>query len=208
MPNPEIDENRQADRLAGLVLIVAAALSVLAMGHHPTGAHATGGVADYVHGTMIVVICALFFGFVHFVRRRGTMRPVILAGLIAYAVSLAADIGAATINGAVVPALAARGGDALDHDIALLCWETNQALARMGVHATGTAFAFWSVDLLHRGAGVNRAIALAGLAAGLGPMIALAGGWATLDLTGAFAIYAVHAAWAVLIGAQLRRGAL
>lgn len=208
MPNPEIDENRQADRLAGLVLIVAAALSVLAMGHHPTGAHATGGVADYVHGTMIVVICALFFGFVHFVRRRGTMRPVILAGLIAYAVSLSADIGAATINGAVVPALAARGGDALDHDIAILCWETNQALARMGVYATGTAFAFWSVDLLRRGAGVNRAIALAGLAAGLGPMIALAGGWATMDLAGAFAIYAVHAVWAVLIGAQLRRGAL
>ena len=31
-------------RLAGFILIAAAALSVLAMGHHPTGAHAPGGV--------------------------------------------------------------------------------------------------------------------------------------------------------------------
>lgn len=206
MPNPDTYENR--DRLAGLILIAAAALSVLAMGHHPTGAHATGGVADYVHGTMIVVVCVLFFGFVYFCRRREMMRPAILAGLIAYAVSLAAHIGAATINGAVVPALAARGGDALGHDIAMLCWETNQALARMGVYATGTAFALWSVDLLRRDRGANRAIALAGLAAGLGPMIALASGLTTMDLAGAFVIYAVHAAWAVLIGTQLYRRAL
>ena len=164
-------------QLAGFVMIAAAALSVLAMGHHPTGAHATGGVGDYVHGTMIIVVCALFFGFTCFTQRRGIMRPAILAGLIAYAISLAAHIGAATINGAIVPALAARGHDALGHDIALLCWEANQALARMGVYATGTAFLLWSVDLLLSGRGQHRILAIAGLVAGIGPMVALATGW-------------------------------
>lgn len=195
-------------RLAGFVMIAAAALSVLAMGHHPTGAHATGGVGDYVHGTMIIVVAALFFGFTCFAQRRGITRPAILAGLIAYAISLAAHIGAATINGAIVPALAARGHDALGHDIALLCWEANQALARMGVYATGTAFLFWSADLLTHGRGQERILAIAGLVAGIGPMVALAAGWVAMDVTGAFIVYVVHALWAVLVGIQLVRRAL
>lgn len=195
-------------RLAGFILIAAAALSVLAMGHHPTGAHATGGVGDYVHGTMIMVVCALFFGFTCFAQHRGIMRPAILAGLIAYALSLAAHVGAATINGAIVPALAARGHDALSHDIAVLCWEANQALARMGVYATGTAFLFWSGDLLLGGRGKDRILAILGLGAGIGPMVALAAGWITMDLAGAFIVYVVHALWASLVGVQMVRRAL
>ncbi len=195
-------------RLAGFVMIAAAALSVLAMGHHPTGAHATGGVGDYVHGTMIIVVAALFFGFTCFAQRRGITRPAILAGLIAYAISLAAHIGAATINGAIVPALAARGHDALGHDIALLCWEANQALARMGVYATGAAFLFWSADLLTHDRDQDRVLAIAGLVAGIGPMVAMAAGWIAMDVTGAFIVYVVHALWAVLVGIQLVRRAI
>ncbi|NNC73746.1 MAG: hypothetical protein HKN78_12855 [Sphingomonadaceae bacterium] len=198
----------EGERLAGGVMIAAALLSVLAMGHHPSGAHATGGIGDYVHGAMIVLISALFFCFAKFAQRRGIARPLILAGLVAYAISLAAHIGAATINGAIVPALAASGHDALGHDIALLCWEANQALARMGVYATGTAFACWSADLILRGGTANRILGVAGLLAGVGPMIAIGGGLASMDLAGAMAIYAVHGLWAALIGIQFIRRAL
>lgn len=207
-----VDEDHRnipdASGVAGIVLIAAGLLSIFAMGHHPVGTHATGGVGDYVHGAMITLAAALFFGFALFARKRGTGRPLILAGLVAYAVSLAAHIGAATINGAIVPALAARTGSAIDQDIALLCWEANQALARMGVYATGAAYTLWSVDLILRGPMANRLVGVAGLLAGIGPMVAIASGSVSMDLAGAMAIYAVHALWAALVGIQLLRRAI
>ncbi|HEV2816807.1 MAG TPA: hypothetical protein VGW40_06255 [Allosphingosinicella sp.] len=127
------------DRIAGGALIGAALSSVLAMAHHPTSAHA-GALGPIVHGTMIVLLAATAFGFAHFALRRGAGRPAILAGLVAYALSVVVTIGAATINGFIVTALAARG--VTNHDLFLFAWEANQALARLGVYATAAAFAF------------------------------------------------------------------
>ena len=52
-----------ADRIAGGALIAAAALSVLAMAHHPTGAHGGAGMAGFIHGAMIVLLTVTTFGF-------------------------------------------------------------------------------------------------------------------------------------------------
>ena len=193
-----------ADRIAGAALLASAAGTVLAMAHHPTGLHGGGGLAGAVHGAMLALLLASAFGFVHFARRRGLGRPAVLAGLVVYGASLFVHAGAATLNGFVVPALAGRGDAAVGHDLFLFAWETNQALARLGVFATGAAFILWGADLLRD----RRWLGAAGIAAGLLPAAALAGGWIAMNVAGAFLAYAVHGAWAALVGIELvRRGA-
>jgi len=196
-----------ADRTAGAVLIVAAAGTVVAMGHHPSSAH-SGGLGGLVHGAMVALAAMLGFGFTQFARRRSLDRPAILAGLVAYAIGLFAHVAAATINGFVVPALAGRGAGAVGHDIFLLAWESNQALARLGVFAAGAAFILWSIDLLRRGGRATRLVGGAGLVAGAAPAILIAAGLLTMDVAGAAAVYAAHAAWSILVGVQLARGEL
>jgi hypothetical protein len=196
---------RNADRIAGGALIGAAALSVLAMAHHPTGADA-GALGPIVHGTMIAVLMVTAFGFAHFALRRGLGRPAILAGAIAYAVSVVVTIGAATINGFVVTALAARG--VANRDLFLFAWEANQALAAIGVFATAAAFAGWSLDFLRRPGLEAKAIGALGLAAGPGVAALLATGAIRMDVAGAGIAYAAFALWGVLVGQHLVRGKL
>ena len=125
-----MSDHRSADRIAGAALIAAAASSVLAMAHHPTSAHG-GALGAIVHGVMIVLLAVTAFGFAHFAIRRGLGRPAMLAGLVAYGLCGFGHVGAATIGGFVVPALAARGDDSVGHDIFLLAWESNQASRKM-----------------------------------------------------------------------------
>jgi hypothetical protein len=193
-------EQRNGDRIAGSALIGAAALSVLAMAHHPASANA-GPIGPIVHGTMIAAAAILAFGFAHFARRRGLARPEILAGLVAYAIGLGVTIGAATINGFVVPALAGRA--IADRNVFLLAWEANQALARIGVFATGAAFALWALDFLRRPGFEAKAIGASGLAAGLVPPALLALGATDMHVAGAFIAYAAFAAWSVAVGIHL-----
>jgi hypothetical protein len=122
------EANKVGDRIGGIALIAAAAGTVLAMGHHPSGAHGGGGLAGLVHGAMIALLGVLAFGFARFCQRRGLDRPLILAGLSAYLASFLAHLGAATINGFVVPALA--GGPPISHDVLRFAWHSNQALAK------------------------------------------------------------------------------
>ena len=198
-------DERNSDRIAGGALIGAAAVSVLAMAHHPTSAHA-GAIGPAVHGTMIAVLIALTFGFAHFALRRGLGRPAILAGLVAYAASGVVTIGAATISGFVVPALAERG--VADRDVFLFAWEAGQALARLGVYATAAAFACWSLDFLSRPGLEAKAIGAIGLLAGPGLAALLAAGAIRMDVAGAQIAYAAFVLWGVLVGLHLVRGKL
>ena len=203
------EEERTAvpgDRIAGITLASAAAASVLVMAHHPADAH-SAALGGMVHAAMIVLLSATTFGFAHFWVRRGLGQPLILAGLVAYMLSLFGHIGAATINGFVVPALAI-GHDNVGHDIFVFAWESNQALARLGVFATSFAFVFWAVDFLRRVGIEPRIIGLAGLAAGFVPAFLLLSGSIAMDLAGAFIVYGLQAAWSVLVGLHLLRGKL
>jgi hypothetical protein len=199
-------EHRIADRIAGGAMIGAAALSVLAMAHHPTHIDGNGGLNGFIHATMIVLVTTTFFGFAHFALRRGVARPAVLAGLIAYAISLFAHIGAATINGFVVPALASRG--VTDHGLYLFAWEANQALAGLGVYATAAAYSLWALDCLRRPGLEPKALGALGLVAGLVPASLLGAGAIRMDVAGAILAYALFSAWAVLVGAHIYRGRL
>ena len=203
----DVADQEGADRIAGGALIAGSLLSVLAMAHHPDHVD-PGGLVGIVHGAMIVLMSVIAFGFAHFALRRGLGRPAILAGLIAYFIGLVADLGAGTTNGFIVPALAARGADLSGHDVFLLAWEANQALARLGVFATAAAFTFWSIDFLRRAGLEPKAIGGLGLLAGLAPAILLATGATDMHVAGAFMAYAAFAAWGAIVGMHLLRGKL
>lgn len=192
----------------GASLAAAAILAVVAMAHHPTAAHGSRS-GDFVHAAMILLLAVMFWAFAFYSLRRGIERPAVLAGLVAYGLSLVAHFGAAVINGFLVPALAARGHGAVGHDTFLLAWETNQALARLGVYATGVAYLAWSWDLLRRPLPDARAssamLAAVGLLAGAGPALALLLGDLGMDLRTARMVYAAHTLWAAMIGVQLAR---
>lgn len=196
---------RNADTVAGTAMIAAAAGTLVAMGHHPSGAHGGSGLAGVVHASMIALLGLLAFGFGHLARRRGLDRPAVLAGLVTYGIALFGHVGAATINGFAVPALAARG--ITTHDLFLFAWEMNQALAALGVYATAVAYLFWSADFISDSR--TRLLGALGLAAAIVPAALLASGAIRLDVTGAFISYAVQVGWAALVGLHLlRNGAL
>ena len=202
----EIADNIGADRIAGGALVAGSLLSVLVMAHHPEHVD-PNGIVGLVHGAMIALMSVTAFGFAHFALRRGVAKLAILAGLIAYFIALVADIGAGTINGFVVPALASHGAALSGRDVFLLAWESNQALARLGVFATAAAFTFWSVDFLRRPGLEPRMIGGLGLLAGLVPAGLLAAGLTDMHLAGAFAAYAAFALWGAIVGVHLvRRG--
>lgn len=196
------DEFGMRDRIGGAALIVAAAGTVLAMAHHPSGMHG-GPLGQIVHGAMIALLGLLTFGFLRFAQLRGFDRPLILIGIIAYVVSLLAHVGAATINGFIVPGLVG-GQPPVSHDILRFAWHANQALAKLGVFATGIAYVAWGAELSRETR--TRWIGLAGIVAGIVPAALLAAGAIRLDVAGAFIAYATHAAWAVLLGGAMLTG--
>lgn len=195
------------DRAAGIALIVAGAGAVLGMSHHPT-ALAPGDTSRIVHAAMILFLAMTGFGLIRFATRLGMLRTTVLAGFIAYAIAFFANIGAATISGFIVPALAQRGFITQSPDVLRLTWEANQALAWLGVLATGAAFAFWSLQLLGRKDWDGRAAGALGLLAGFLPIALLAAGWLEMKVAGAYIVYGIHAAWTAVIGLQLYRGKL
>jgi len=194
-----------SERAGGVALIAAAAGTVLAMSHHPTGAH-SGVLGAAVHTAMILLVGLTAFGFAAFAAVRGPARALILAGAVAYALALFGHVGAATINGFVVPALVGRDGTPVSHDIFLLAWEANQALAKLGVVAGGLAILLWSIDFLGRAGREARAIGIAGLIAGAAPPALLLAGLIEMNVAGAFIAYALQGAWGAAVGFHMARG--
>jgi hypothetical protein len=152
---------------------------------------------------MIVLLNVILFGFAHFSIRRGADKPLVLMGLVAYAVSAGAHVTAATVNGFIVPALAARR---LPHDFFALARDTNQAFAALGVYATSAAFAFWAAHLLLSGKPLDRALAFVGITCGAFAAVGLASGAVKLDVAGAFKIYGAHAIFSFLVGWRMAAG--
>lgn len=208
------DESRsiaspETGRFAGGVLLVAAILTIVAMGHHPSG-HESGGtgvamtLGGFIHATMIVLLAANLWGLTIFTARQ-RLGGWMLAGILAYGVSFIGHLFAALINGFIVPAVAAGLDHAASGDLFVLLWQSNQAAAELGIYAASVAFAVWSVFLLRRKKAEDLIIGGLGLFAAIAPAAALFLGAITLDVDGAFVAYSVHAAWTGLVGLQMLR---
>lgn len=199
-------------RTGGGILLSTALLAIAAMAHHPTGLDGSGAALGmtpgaFIHTTMIVLISGMFWGFVVFAVRQA-LGGWMVAGLVAYGIGFVANLFAATINGFIVPAVAARVDHAASGDLFVLLWHSNQAAANVGVYAASAAFLIWSARLLERKTAGDRVVGGLGLLAALGPGAALFTGALSLDVAGAMIAYGVHAAWAGLVGLQMLRGSL
>jgi hypothetical protein len=192
-------EHPQLKRDGGIALVLGAIASVILMMNHPSGAHG-GPAGGIVHGGMILALGAMTFGFVAFVLGRGP-RTAVLVGMIAYAISFAAHVGAATINGFAVPAMAAWPHGAPGHDVFLLAWLLNQSLAGLGIFATGLAYLCWAFELRRD----QPAIAGLGVLAGVVPAALLGSGLIKLDVHGALLAYGLHGLWALALGVVMFR---
>ena len=172
------------------------------MSHHPT--HLGSGLVEFVHGAMIVLAALATYGLAHMALRRGIGRPAQLMGLIAWGITLFATIGAATIDGFLIPALAAHPGTA--HDAFVLAWELNQAFARLGVAATGAALLLWSYGFLAHRSWAARLVGGFGVLLGAAPVALLALGSVRMNVAGALLVYSGHALWMAMLGLYLWSG--
>lgn len=194
---------------AGVAIAVAAVASIFVLTHHPTSGHhqVSGLIADMmrsaavdrlVHGTMIVLVGALLYGLTVFSLRRGLRDEPVLAALIAYALGVIALIGAALVDGFVIPliaaAYAADPAQSPAQAVALfrLCFAAIQAATDLGLVAQSVAIVLWSVGLV-RSAGAARIVGILGVAA-LYPPIAL-GMHGTVSAHLLVGIVAAQAAW-------------
>jgi hypothetical protein len=204
-------------RRAGIVLAACAALAVVAIAFHPfvtvRGAapalaqiHAFALIDRLVHGALIVISVGLFFGLVVFAMQRGLQREPVLIGLIAYALGLIALIGAALIDGFLVPAVAARFDAtpaALPMAAALFAFAGSaiQVLTKFGIAAMSAAILFWSLDLV-RDRGMPRISGIVGVVAAVLVLAVITiGGAVNAHTMGAILI--VQAAWYTAIAVLL-----
>ncbi len=204
--------SEQVGRLAGGVLLLSAIFTVIAMAHHPTGHGGSGSqsvmsLGGFIHATMIVLLAANLWGLAVFAIRQG-FGGGMLAGIIAYAISFAGHLAAATINGFIVPAVAASVDHAASGDLFAMLWQSNQAFAQLGVYAGSLAFLIWSLWLIKSKTRGNIVVGGLGLLVALVPAALLFGGAITLNVDGALIVYGAHAVWIGAVGIQLLRRVL
>lgn len=211
---------RSGDRATGLILVIASVLSIAAMTHHPsTGASGTAErlaetareatLAGWVHGLLIALMLLIFWGLLRFAGglHGGWSSSRTQIGAVAYAVGVVCMIGAAAVSGFVVPGLAAHYAEQAPEvmegavPILRLCFEVNQALARIGAVAMSAAILLWSWVLAASAAPRwGRALGAFGLLVGAFPVLGLLTGSLELDVHGMLAVIVAQAAWTIGVG--------
>lgn len=206
-------------RLAGIGLIGASLLSVLAMAHHPsvsapditTALQQLKELAElsaWVHGILIALMLLIFWCLTEYSLRRGVEKPLVRAGLIFYGAGVVAMIGAATISGwltARVGALVPNPGDQDLHLLAILInfsFSMNQVLANLGAVAMSAGILAWSVGLAHD-KGWTRGVGILGILVGIAPAVALIAGGMHLDVHHMLAVVVLQGIWYIGLGVLL-----
>jgi hypothetical protein len=203
-------------RIPGISLVASAILAMAAMAHHPTA----GGGGDFagfarnvermaevnqaVHGTMIVLVAVLTWTLVAFAARRGLHRPLVMAGMVAWAIAAVLMIIPPVFNGFVIVDIARRA--LASPEAADMLRVTMQTLSSgvgmivmIGTIGMSIAVFLWSADLA-RDTGPARWTGVLGLVAGAGLVIALPAGIGRLDLTGMTLVLVVWAVWFLAVG--------
>ena len=221
MKSPPSQRN---DITAGLILIFSVLGSFIAAAHHPV--IKARGTNEFfarlkessftdrlVHGLLIAFIVAQLFAFCRFTRRQGVDRAPVLLGLILYALGAVAMIGAALVDGFLVPAVGesylSAPQSTADMGFALLrfCSIAIQLFTKSGVILISAAILSWSVSLIRGGRGPILA-AVAGVAAVLLQVYILAYGGPAITAHTIVLVVAAMAVWYCAIGLLLIGGQL
>jgi len=211
-------------RVAGFVIVASAVLALGAIARHPTVGAARGSADvlaqvaalstadEVVHGALIVLIGGLLFGFTVFSQRCGLHRGFVVFGMIGFAVASAGMIGAALIDGFLIPALASRyaGASPQSIDTALhviaAAAAAIQILSKFAIAVTAVAVASWSVGLV-RSTGTLRTAGFVGLASAVVSVVILIS-TRHLNPHSLGIIVGLQSIWYATIGILLMRGDL
>ena len=190
------DQNKWDQKTAGWTLLVSAVASGLLMLQHPSGMEHGSVMTPIVHGGLQALMLVQVAAIIHIVRPIFGSLMITLA-LTAFLAGQSAGIGAATINGFVVPAMGSYADASLGQDIARFAWEINQALANFGAVAIGSAvtlfgLAFRKVAPMY--------LVISGIAIGMITAIPIAAGLLPMDLHGALFVYLAQWSWLALLG--------
>lgn len=187
--------------LAGALLAGSALLAAVLMLHHPSGEDHASLMTPIVHGGLQGLLMVQLAMAAWILRDQGWTLLAIL-GLVFFAAGQFAAIGAATINGFVVPAVMAEGYGSLEPGIGRFAWEFNQALARFGVITVGSGIAVFAAFYWGVGA---RILSGTGVAIGVLTAGAIVSGLLTMNLHGAMIVYVSQSAWLVFWGVWVFR---
>ncbi len=209
------------DRMSALIIGGGSLLMAPVMAHHPTAHGETlstvvdslvSGAAfnGLVHGVLVAVIGMLAIGYAGFAD--GLAYPRLArAGRMAYFAGALALGTAGLINGFATPdlaaALAPRDAAALaaGRPVFDALWALNQAFAAAGVVAISVAILLWAITLVRQG-GLGRWVGAAGALASAACLVALIGGWLTLDVHGFGLFVLVQAVWGLAVAALMLWG--
>ena len=219
-------------RWAGNTLLAGTALALVFVAHHPVlGAHAgpedpravlqtiagLRGMDHLVHGGLIVLLLAFAVCLVEFARRIDPDRAFGRVGLLVYGAGIAATIGAATLDGFVIPDIARHfvGAPAEDvrvgYGLLVFAGLAIQNLTKLGFILMSGGILAWSCGLLGIG-GRASAAGVVGLLAGVAPAAVLLGSGLVLrppvllGLLAAYGAWNVAAAWLLIGGAPWTAG--
>lgn len=209
-------------RTAGVILVATSVLMVGFMAMHPT-AHthelagfaaeaASGSVRNgIVHGALIAIQGVMLLALLGLADRLGMRRPMVRAGIIAYGAGAIAGMAAATINGFIVPGLAAKYVDTNPatleqlRPMLVLCMVANGVCSRIDVVGVSGATVLWAIVLAHF-SGSSRVIGVTALVCGIVPLAALTAGRLPMNLHGFGAFVLLQAIWCIAAGLWLIRG--
>jgi hypothetical protein len=205
-------------------MILSAVVAVAAVAHHPSVHHAASNadllaqmvrlsaVDEAVHAVVIVAVCGLLFGLTAFADRRGLRDGAVLAGLVAYAIGVVFAIGAALIDGFLIPAIAARYATApparIDTALQLVTVSamTIQIATKTWLLATSFAVVIWSWVLIRHGS-LPRAIGALGILA-TAALLGVLAFTANINAHTLGLVVVLQTIWYVAIGALMIRGEL
>lgn len=208
-------------RLPGIVLIVSSLLALIAIAHHPVARSASradiipavlhlASADAAVHAVVIALALALLFSLTMLSIGLGFGSPATVAAVIVYAAGTGALLGAAIVDGFVVPGIAEQYAHVtpqpLDVGLRLLgfCAVVIQAATKVGLIATSAGVLLWSVELVRR-SGALRAVGALGLVSALGvPAVTLA--TAAFDPSRLLAVLALQSVWYLAVGTMMVRG--
>ncbi len=222
--------NAPRGALAGAALVAGAAISLVALSHHPS-VHGHGGAtllvqmarlraADAtVHAVVIAAAGAQLFGLAVFSLRRGLRYESVVGAAVAYAIATAAIVGAAILDGFVIPAVAARAvavstaglaaspsADVVAPAMISAAATAVQVLTKIALVSMPIAVILWSTSIV-RGTPVLRGVAMLGFVSSAALIgFAVFGGSISAHIVGAIGGLAV--VWNIAIGALMIRGDL
>ena len=212
--------DRQGNRIAGGLLLMAALGAMVLITQHPTtGSPGHDSIAgeiisesalnSFVHGGMIAFVLAFYFGLSALSRRLDESHASVRGAQLMFAAATFSMIGAALVSGFVVPGLAEHYADGAQQELFIaqlhLLGETNQALAKMGTVLYGAAIFLWSLRLAGL-SGLARVTGIVGLIIGALITAGILSGHLVLNVHGMGVVIFLMGVWFILIALQLMRG--